>query len=90
MHYSNIETTKRIIRIVHARSDLWVITWAVPRVDQWAEIGRFGFDTFSGSRPTMTLLSWILPTGADKRFAANCLYFGISVPSLVYTLFILS
>ena len=68
---------------------LWVTIWAAPMVDQWAETGRFGFDTFGGSRPTMALLSWILPTGADKSFAANCLYFGISVPFLVYTLFTL-
>jgi len=69
---------------------LWVTIWAVPMVDQWAEIGRFGFDTFGGSRPAMALLSLILPTGADKSFAANCLYLGISVPLLVYTLFTLS
>ena len=65
---------------------VWVTVWAVPMMDEWAKVGRYNVDPFGGSSPARALLSWVLPDGVDKGFAASCVSLGISVLVIVYTL----
>ncbi|KAI5984675.1 hypothetical protein EDD15DRAFT_2375114 [Pisolithus albus] len=69
----------------------WMALWGIPLIDQWARAGRFATDTLPGGfRPTMALLSLVLPQGVDKGVVLKCLCFGTSLPFLVYSLFTLS
>ncbi|KAI6014179.1 membrane bound O-acyl transferase family-domain-containing protein [Pisolithus marmoratus] len=68
----------------------WLTLWGLPVVDEWAKAGRFAVDRFPGGfKPTMALLSALLPPEVDKGFVLRCLCFGGSLPFLVYTLFTL-
>ncbi|KIK18576.1 hypothetical protein PISMIDRAFT_180257 [Pisolithus microcarpus 441] len=69
----------------------WLTLWGLPVVDEWARVGRFAVDRFpGGAKPTMALLSLVLPPEVDKGYVLRCLCFGTSLPFLVYTLFTLS
>ncbi|KAI6113911.1 hypothetical protein EDD16DRAFT_1119137 [Pisolithus croceorrhizus] len=68
----------------------WMAFWGVPLLDQWTRAGRFAADPLPGGiKPTMALLSLVLPQGADKGLILKCLCFGITAPFVVYSLFTL-
>ncbi|KAG6329687.1 hypothetical protein ID866_9401 [Astraeus odoratus] len=66
---------------------LWLLLWGIPVVDQWARSGRFAFEIIpQNPRPTMMLLSLVLPPGVDKGLVINCLCFGTTLLFLAYSL----